>query len=68
MGLMTTQQAAELLEVTPVRVRQLIAEGQLKSQKAGRDHLLEESEVARLKQNRRPSGRPRKHLKPLRTR
>lgn len=45
MALITTKRAAELLGITAVRVRQLIEAGQLKSQKAGRDHLLEESEV-----------------------
>ena len=61
MGLITTKKAAELLGITAVRVRQLIASGQLQSQKAGRDHLLEESEVFSFdREARRPRGRPPK--------
>jgi site-specific DNA-methyltransferase (cytosine-N4-specific) len=61
MGLITTKKAAELLGITAVRVRQLIAAGLLKSEKAGRDHLLEESEVVRFdREARRPRGRPHK--------
>jgi site-specific DNA-methyltransferase (adenine-specific) len=60
-GLITTKRAAELLKITSIRVRQLIAAGQLKSEKAGRDHLLEESEVLKFdREARRPSGRPPK--------
>jgi len=38
----TTDSAAEYLGVTPARVRQLIMEGRLKSEKYGRDHLIQE--------------------------
>ena len=63
MGLITTKRAGELLKVTPIRVRQLIAAGQLKSEKAGRDHLLDEAEVLRFdREARRPNGRPRKDI------
>jgi excisionase family DNA binding protein len=68
MNLITTKSAAEILGVTPVRVRQLIQQGQLLAQKQGRDHLLNKEEVQRFnRQGRRPSGRPskteRKHLR-----
>ena len=61
MALITTKKAAELLGISAVRVRQLIVAGQLKSEKAGRDHLLDEAEVLRFnREARRPRGRPRK--------
>ena len=61
MKLITTNQAAEILEITPVRVRQLIQQGQLSSVKHGRDHLLNEEEVHRFNRDgRRPGGRPPK--------
>jgi site-specific DNA-methyltransferase (cytosine-N4-specific) len=41
----TTENAAEYLGVTPARVRQLIMEGRLKSQKYGRDHLIQEVDL-----------------------
>jgi excisionase family DNA binding protein len=64
MGLITTTKAAELLDITPARVRQLISQGQLKSQMAGRDHLLDEADVLRFnREGRRPSGRPSKAKK-----
>jgi excisionase family DNA binding protein len=61
MKLITTKKAAELLRITPVRVRQLIQEGQLSSVKEGRDHLLDEMTVKTFDQRwRRSIGRPRK--------
>ena len=39
--LYTTDSAAEYLGVTPARIRQLIMEKQLKSEKYSRDHLIE---------------------------
>lgn len=59
--LITTDEAAQILKVTSVRVRQLIASGALKSEKRGRDHLLEEEAVIHYDQHcRRETGRPRK--------
>ena len=69
MGLITTAEAAVILSVTPGRVRQLIRDGQLKSEKRGRDHLLEQAEVERFdKHDRRKGGRPRKREKDCRVR
>ncbi len=63
-GLITTAEAAVLLRVTPGRVRQLIGNGQLESEKRGRDHLLDQAEVERFdQQDRRKGGRPRKREK-----
>jgi excisionase family DNA binding protein len=61
MGLITTRRAAELLRISAVRVRQLIGTRQLNSEKAGRDHLLEEADVVRFnREGRRARGRPKK--------
>jgi site-specific DNA-methyltransferase (adenine-specific) len=60
MALITTNRAAEILGVTPVRIRQLIQQGQIRSQKQGRDHLLEEDEIQMFNAcGRRPGGRPK---------
>lgn len=56
MGLVTTKEAAHVLGVTPVRVRQLIKDGRLVAEKRGRDHLLEDQEVKRFKRHGRRSG------------
>ncbi len=63
MNLITTKSAAEILGITPVRVRQLIQQGQLPSMKHGRDHLLEKEVVQRFnREGRRPGGRPPKQV------
>ena len=57
--LITTDEAAKILEISPVRVRQLIAAGALKSEKRGRDHLLDEDDVMHFNEHeRRNTGRP----------
>ena len=56
MGLITTKEAAQILDVTPVRVRQLIKDGRLAAEKRGRDHLLHDREVERFKHQGRRSG------------
>jgi excisionase family DNA binding protein len=58
--LLTTKQAAVMLKITPARVRQLISDGQIRSEKQGRDHLLHPDEIARFnREGRRPGGRPK---------
>ena len=65
--LYTTEAAAEFLGVTPARVRQLIVEGRLKSEKYGQDHLIKEPELQGYTvAGKKKPGRPRK--KDLRTR
>lgn len=44
--LFTTETAAKYLGVTPARVRQLILEERLDSDKYGRDHLIKEECLA----------------------
>lgn len=69
MGLITTAEAAAILRVTPGRVRQLLRDGQLRSEKRGRDHLLDQTEVERFdKHDRKKGGRPRKPEKHCRVR
>lgn len=57
----TTEEAAEYLGVTSSRVRQLISEDRIKSEKLGRDHLIQEEEVKYFaKKGRKKRGRPSK--------
>ena len=56
MKLLSTNEVAERLNVTPQRVRAMIAAGRLPAQKVGRDHLIEETDLA-LVADRKP-GRP----------
>jgi len=67
--LYTTETAADFLGVTPGRVRQLITEGRLKSEKFGRDHLIREPELQTYAAaGKRKPGRQRKTKKPFRMR
>lgn len=57
----TTKLAAKYLGVSPSRVRQLICEGRIKSEKYGRDHMIKELYLAEFRMNgRRKKGRPKK--------
>ena len=56
MSLVTTKEAAQILGVTPARVRQLIKEKRLAAEKHGRDHLLQDRVVERFKRHGRRSG------------
>ena len=58
MKILNTNQAAEILEVHPSRVRVLIKEGRLPAQKVGRDWIIKEKDLEKVK-DRKP-GRPRK--------
>ena len=65
--LYTTETAAEFLGVTAARVRQLILEGRLKSEKYGRDHLIQEPDLqVYTAVGKKKPGRPRNN--DLRTR
>ena len=57
--MLTTTDAAARLGLTPGRVRQLIRAGQLPAVKAGRDWLIEKTDL-KLVETRRRRGRPRK--------
>ncbi len=56
--MLTTEQAAEQLGITPARVRVLIREGRLPAQNFGRAYMISEVDL-KLIENRKP-GRPRK--------
>ncbi len=56
--LFSTNEVAERLGVTAIRVRAMIRDGKLQSQKIGRDHLIKESDLESVK-DRKP-GRPSK--------
>ena len=56
MKLLTAKQAAEILGVHHSRVRVLIREGRLPAQKLGRDWVIMESDLEKVK-DRKP-GRP----------
>ena len=66
----TTEDAAKLLGVTPSRIRQLILEGRLKTEKIGRDHLIQKAELKRFAvHGQKKRGRRKKtNGKPLRLR
>jgi excisionase family DNA binding protein len=57
MNLLTTIQAAQKLNVSERRVRQLINEGKLKAHKLGRDYAIEETELKSVKTYGK-AGRP----------
>jgi excisionase family DNA binding protein len=59
MNLLSIKDAAERLEISNVRVFQLIQEGSLPAQKIGRDWFIQEDDVEAAK-NRRGRGRPMK--------
>lgn len=59
MKLLTTKEAAEKLNVSPIRVRQLIQEGKLKANRLGRDYVIEEKDLASV-QTYGKAGRPQK--------
>lgn len=62
--MVTTEIAAKILNVTTARIRQLISENRLKSQKIGRDHLLHINDVRKFVacEHKKP-GRPKKFQK-----
>ncbi len=56
--LLTTREAAEILEISDARVRQLIYAGKLPSQKIGQMNLIKKSDLELVKE--RKTGRPPK--------
>ncbi len=59
MNLLTTNEAAKKLNVTPIRVRQMIREGKIKPRRVGRDYIIIESSLDTVKTYKKP-GRPTK--------
>lgn len=56
---MTTQEVAERLGVTSIRVRQLISGGRLPAEKFGRDYMIKEEDL-KLVEDRKPGRPPKK--------
>ena len=57
----TTEEAAQLLGVTASRIRQLILEKRINSQKIGRDHIIPQNELSQFsEQGQKKRGRPPK--------
>ena len=57
MKLLSTKEAAEKLNVSPIRVRQLIRERKLKASLIGRDYVIQESDLKSV-QTYGKAGRP----------
>jgi site-specific DNA-methyltransferase (cytosine-N4-specific) len=58
----TTEDAARYLGVTPSRVRQLILNKRIESEKVGRDHLIKEAAVEYFAEHgKKKRGRPKKN-------
>lgn len=58
MNLINTQDAAERLNISAIRVRQLIRSDRLPAEKVGRDYVIKESDLKFVKI--RKTGRPSK--------
>ncbi len=58
-GYYTTAEAAEVLDVSPGRVRQFEIEGRLTGLKVGNALLFPVEEVRQFKRQDRPNGRPK---------
>lgn len=58
-NLMTVKEAAQVLGVTPIRVRQFCTEGRL-GRRFGNRWAITKDEVRKFKKRDRPTGRPRR--------
>lgn len=57
---LTTTEAATILKVTPMRVRQFVKGGRLTRHDVGRMVLLDKDEVRQFARKKRLNGRPKK--------
>jgi excisionase family DNA binding protein len=57
-GYLTTAEVAQRLGISDARVRRMILDGLITSDKAGRAHLISDTEVQRVEKLRRKAGRP----------
>ena len=55
----SVRQTARYLQLKEVRIRQMLASGQLKGQKIGRAWYVKGHEISRYHRVRKPAGRPR---------
>ena len=58
MKLLNTKEASEKLNISAIRVRQLIKQGRIPATKVGRDYVIQESDLKDLEE--RKNGRPAK--------
>lgn len=58
--LLTTEQAAEALRISPMRVRQLAQSGQLPARRLGRDWVIRRADLDAARTRNTQVGRPRK--------
>ncbi len=58
MKLLNTKEASEKLNVSAIRIRQLIQQGRIPATKVGRDYVIQESDLKGLAE--RKNGRPPK--------
>ncbi len=58
MNILSATEAAAKLNVSSIRVRQLIREGRLPARKIGRDYIIDETDLKLVedRQNGRPAG------------
>lgn len=54
--LYTTNEAAAILDVTPARVRQMVARGEIESEKMGRDRFITAKAIEGAKQRKTKPG------------
>jgi excisionase family DNA binding protein len=69
--LYTTNEAAALLDVTPARVRQMVARGEIESEKMGRDRFITAAAIEGAKGRKTkpgPTASTSKPTKPARAR
>ncbi len=59
MEILNTTAAAKKLNISAIRVRQLIRDGRLPAQKVGRDYIIQEKDLALV--SHRQTGRPTKN-------
>ena len=60
---LTTQEAAERLGISAIRVRQLIGAGRLPAEKFGRDYMIKEEDLE-LVADRKPGRPPKARTEP----
>lgn len=61
MKLLSTNEASEKLNLSAIRVRQLIYSGRLPANKVGRDYVINEKDLSLVAV--RTNGRPKKEVK-----
>lgn len=58
-GFITTKEAAQILDISEGRIRQLVAEGRLPAVKVGQTNLVKKSDLELVRERKR-TGRPKK--------